>query len=163
MTQNEPFQMDEIDKKILMILQIGLPLESHPYKIIGDQVGISEDEVLERIAKLKGENPQNETIIRRMSGFFNSNQMGYKSLLCAISVEENRIDEVAKIIDGYTGITHNYIRTHKFNMWFTLIAKDDETVEKTLAEIEKKANSGRIMRLPANERFKINVTFDLGV
>ena len=118
--------------------------------------GVSEAEVIDRIAVLKDEN-----IIRRMSGFFNSGKLGYVSALCAIKVQPERMDEAAQVVNRYPGITHNYVREHEYNMWFTLIARDVETRERILDEIEAQPCVEKLLRLYTNRRYKINVTFDL--
>ena len=62
------YKIDETDKRILMILQRGIPIVSRPYLAMAKELcDIDEDEVIRRIGSLKEEN-----IIRRMSGFFNS-------------------------------------------------------------------------------------------
>ena len=140
-------QLDPVDKAILMILQRGIPVTSRPYLAMAEEIGgVSEAEVIDRIALLKEEN-----IIRRMSGFFNSGKLGYVSALCAIKVPPERLAAAAQVVNRYPGITHNYVREHEYNMWFTLIARDVETRERILDEI----------RLYTNRRYKINVTFDL--
>lgn len=151
------YQIDQVDKDILMILQRGIPICNRPYLAMAEEIGgIGEQEVIERIAVLKQEN-----IIRRMSGFFNSRKMGYTSVLCAIKVPAEHIDEVSQLINHFPGITHNYLRQHEYNMWFTLIASCSEEVERILQLIEADPHVEKVLRLYSNQRFKINVTFDL--
>lgn len=153
------FLIDQTDRAILMILQRGIPITSRPYADMAAEIGgISEDEVIGRIAILKQEN-----IIRRMSGFFNSRKMGYVSVLCAIQVPEDKLAEVAQVVNSYPGITHNYLRQHKYNMWFTLIAMNEEEMNRILDTIEGDPKVEKVLRLFTNHRFKIDVTFDLGV
>ena len=150
-------QLDAIDKAILMILQRGIPITTRPYLAMAEEIGnISEQEVIERIAVLKEEN-----IIRRMSGFFNSGKLGYVSALCAIKVPPEKLDEAAAVVNRYPGVTHNYMREHEYNMWFTLIARDVKTRERILDEIEAAPCVEKVLRLYTNRRYKINVTFDL--
>lgn len=151
------YQIDQVDKDILMILQRGIPICNRPYLAMAEEIGgIGEQEVIERIAVLRQEN-----IIRRMSGFFNSRKMGYTSVLCAIKVPAEHIDEVSQLINHFPGITHNYLRQHEYNMWFTLIASCSEEVERILQLIEADPHVEKVLRLYSNQRFKINVTFDL--
>ena len=150
-------QLDPVDKAILMILQRGIPVTSRPYLAMAEEIGgVSEAEVIDRIALLKEEN-----IIRRMSGFFNSGKLGYVSALCAIKVPPERLAAAAQVVNRYPGITHNYVREHEYNMWFTLIASDVETRERILDEIEAQPCVEKLLRLYTNRRYKINVTFDL--
>ena len=153
------YKIDEVDKRILMILQRGIPITSRPYLAMAEELGdVSEDEVIRRIDVLKREN-----IIRRMSGFFNSRKLGYVSVLCAIEVEPDKIDDVAELINKFPGITHNYLRENKYNMWFTVIAINQETLDKIVDIIDEHPAVKRVLRFYTGHRFKIDVTFDLGV
>lgn len=151
------YQIDEVDKKILMCLQQGIPFCSRPYQKMAEEIGdIKEQEVLERIAVLKKEN-----IIRRMSGFFNSRKLGYTSVLCAIQVPKTQIEEIAVFLQRFPGITHNYLRNHTYNMWFTLISGSEQELETILGLIEQNPKVKKLLRFYSNKRFKIDVTFDL--
>lgn len=151
------YQIDEIDKKILMILQKGIPFCHRPYLQMAEEIGgITEQEVINRIAVLKQEN-----IIRRMSGFFNSRKLGYTSVLCAIQVPVEKVEEVAAFLNRFPGITHNYLREHTYNMWFTLICSSQEEMDKILQLIEQHEQIDRVLRFFGEQRFKIDVTFDL--
>lgn len=151
------YQIDEIDKKILMSLQKGIPFCHRPYLQMAEEIGeISEDEVIKRISVLKKEN-----IIRRMSGFFNSRKLGYTSALCAIQVPTEQIEEVASFLNRFPGITHNYLREHTYNMWFTLICSSKEEMNNILQLIEQHEHVNRVLRFYGEQRFKIDVTFDL--
>lgn len=151
------YQIDETDKKILMQLQRGVPFCHRPYLQMAEEIGgIGEQEVIDRIAVLKREN-----IIRRMSGFFNSRKLGYTSVLCAIQVPPEQVDDVAALLNRFPGITHNYLREHTYNMWFTLISGSPEELETILQMIEQDERVDQVLRFYSNHRFKIDVTFDL--
>jgi DNA-binding Lrp family transcriptional regulator len=151
------YRIDEVDKKILMLLQKGIPFCNRPYQQMADEIGgISEEEVIRRIGVLKREH-----IIRRMSGFFNSRKLGYTSVLCAIRVPEEHIEEVAALLNRFPGITHNYLRQHTYNMWFTLISGSKEELDKILQIIEQDERVEKVLRFYSQKRFKIDVTFDL--
>ncbi len=147
--------MDQIDKKILNIIQTGFPVEAEPFKVLGEQVGISEDDVLERIKKLK------ETgIIRRIGAVFDTRRLGFVSTLCAARVPEEKLKEFVEIVNSYPGVTHNYRRSHEYNVWFTCIASTEEKIKKTLMEISEKTDITDMLNMPAKRKFKINVSFD---
>lgn len=131
-------------------------MESAPFRVLGEQLGMSEGEVIQRIGTLK-----RNGYIRRIGGIFDSGRLGYYSTLCALSIPEERISEVAAIINGYNGVTHNYIRNHSLNMWFTLAAPSKETARKTLKEIEEKAQTGQILSFPSEKTYKIRTNFDM--
>ena len=151
------YQIDETDKKILMILQKGIPFRHRPYLEMAEEIGgITEQEVIDRIAVLKEEH-----IIRRMSGFFNSRKLGYTSVLCAIRVPEDQIEEVAEVLNRFPGITHNYLRKHTYNMWFTVISGSKKELDTILDLIEADPRIEKVLRFYSSKRFKIDVTFDL--
>lgn len=146
--------MDEIDKKILNIIQTGFPVSHAPYAEIGEKVGLGEEEAFERVKNLF-----DSGIIRRIGASFDSRGLGWTSTLCAMSVPPEKIEEVAGIVSEYHGVTHNYERDHKYNLWFTLIAPDVETVEETLREIEARSGYGPVRNMPMKKKFKIKVDF----
>lgn len=146
--------MDQIDKKILNIIQTGFPVEAEPFKVLGEQIGIGEDEVLERIRKLK------ETgIIRRIGAVFDTLKLGFASTLCAARVPEEKLKKFVEIVNSCPGVTHNYRRSHEYNVWFTLIAPTKEELKKTLAEISEKTGIAEILDMPVNRKFKIDASF----
>jgi DNA-binding Lrp family transcriptional regulator len=148
--------MDGIDKKILNIIQKEFPVAAEPFKVIAERVGITEDEVLERISKLK-----QEGIIRRIGAVFDSRKMGFVSTLCTARVPEEKLKAFVEAVNSYAGVTHNYRRNHEYNVWFTFIAPDEETLEKFLAEIRDRTGVIDIISMPAVRTFKIDATFEL--
>lgn len=144
--------MDSLDKQLITQLQSDFPVSSRPFAEIGDRLGISEDEVIERLTAIKESGE-----IRRMGASFDSRKMGYSSTLCAVSVPPDRLDEAIGVINSYHNVTHNYERNHDYNVWFTLIAPSRERISEILGEIETKAGIGPIINLPAVRLFKIQV------
>lgn len=150
--------MDEIDKKLLVLIQCELPIDKRPFQIIGESLSITEKEVLERIDNLK-----KEGLIRRIGGIFNSRKLGYIGTLCAAKVPPSKIDSTAKFINSYDEITHNYIREGIYNMWFTVIAYSENKLCSIIEEIKINTGLDDIISLPAVKLFKVKVALDLGV
>jgi DNA-binding Lrp family transcriptional regulator len=148
--------MDKTDKKILNILQTRFPVVPEPFDAVGAELGISGDEVIERVMLLK-----EKGIIRRIGAVFNSRALGYASMLCAARVPEEKIRAFADVVNSYPGVTHNYRRSNEYNVWFTFIASDPEALERALDEIRKKTGVTDILSLQAVRTFKINATFEL--
>jgi len=148
--------MDKISKDLLNIIQSDFPIESRPFLKIAKELNISENEVIDIIKELK-----NDNYIKRIGGIFDSRKLGYSSTLCAIKVPLDRITEVAKIINSYGGVTHNYIRNHSYNMWFTVIAPSIDAVKEFLNDIKIKTDIEDIIELPVVNLFKINVVFNI--
>lgn len=149
-------EIDEINKNILNNIQIDFPIHSRPYKIIAEKLGLDEDELITRIRQMK-----EDMLIRRIGGNFSPDRLGFYSTLCAAKVPEDKIDLFTKTVNAYSGVTHNYKRDHKFNIWFTFIALSTEIIEKSLREISSATGVKTILNLPATNVFKISANFKL--
>lgn len=155
MTQQTDNALDTLDRKILTIIQSGFPVESRPYKVIGDAVGVTESEALARVRAMK-----ERKLIRRMGANFNSKGLGWRSTLCAAKVPEEKMDEFVNEVNNHPGVTHNYLRDHAFNIWFTYIGPSWDNVCETLDGITQKTGI-EILNLPAKRLYKIKVDFNL--
>ncbi len=151
---------DPIDQQLLNILQQDFPIDPRPYRVLGEQVGLSEGEAHQRVTRLR-----EEGVIRRLGGVFDSKKLGYVSTLCAVKVSEEAIDRAAGLINPLVGVTHHYVRDHAYNLWFTLIAPSPQALAETLRELEDQlvtqVGSSPILNLPATEVFKIRVHFSV--
>lgn len=147
------YQLDIVDKKILDMIQTNFPLASRPYKIIGKEAGVSEEEAFARVMNLK-----KEKIIRRVGANFQSKKLGFRSTLCAAKVPEEKLENFIAEVNSKKGVTHNYLRNHTYNVWFTLIGPSWENVCETLADITAKTGI-EILNLPATKLYKIRVDF----
>ncbi len=144
--------MDATDNRLITEIQSGFPVSERPYAEIGERLGISEDEVLERLRAIKQSGE-----IRRMGASFDSRKLGYSSTLCAARVPPEKLEATVKIINSYINVTHNYERDHEYNVWFTVIAPSRERIAGILGEIEAAAGIDPIINLPATRLFKIQV------
>lgn len=148
--------LDDLDKAILNRIQTRFPLESRPFDAIARELGTTEDEVLTRVSRLK-----KDEVIRRIGGNFVPGKVGFVSTLCAAQVPEEKVDLFAKTVNGFSGVTHNYLRENTFNVWFTFIAPSMAVIRQNLARISEKTGVKRILNLPATRVFKIKAKFDL--
>lgn len=147
---------DDSDKAILLQLQNGIDLTERPYLCIADSVGLPEETVLEKIRSMA------ETgIIRRISGFFDAGSLGYQSVLCGAVVPEENIELYKEFLDRYPCITHNYLRDHRINGWFTLSTKDEADRTRILSEIQGSGLVRKIYVFKKTKMFKLKVLFDL--
>lgn len=148
-------KMDELDRRILDLIQSEFPLTSRPYAEVGAALGLTESEVLARVRRLKGLG-----VIRRIGANFQSRKLGFRSTLCAASVPLGKLDAFVAEVNRHSGVTHNYLRENRYNVWFTYIGRDWGEVEKTLAGITA-ATGIPILNMPAEKMFKIKVDFSM--
>ena len=153
MAQNDA--LDTIDRKLLDIIQTAFPLVSRPYEALGRQLGISEEEALARVKAMK-----EKRILRRLGANFQSAKLGFRSTLCGAHVPEDKLDAFIADVNALPGVTHNYLRNHDFNVWFTLIGPSWDSVCRTLKDLEERTGIS-IMNLPAEKLFKIRVDFQM--
>jgi len=147
--------MDEKDREIIQMLQGSFPLESEPYRVIGDKLWLDEVSVISRIARMiQG------GAIRYLGPFFDSRKLGYKGCLAAMQVAPEHVDKVAAVLDEFSEITHNYLRDGKPNMWFTVIAPSLERRDEIFSAIKKSAGIDEIMVFPSKKFFKVKVDLD---
>lgn len=148
--------MDDIDRKLLSVIQSELSIDSRPFLSLAHKLGITENEVIVRIKNLK-----ESGYIRRIGGIFDSKKLGYSSTLCAASVPESKIELVSEVINSYNEVTHNYIRNDDYNMWFTIIANSNERMREIISNIKHKTGVYNIVSLPAIKLFKLKATFNI--
>jgi DNA-binding Lrp family transcriptional regulator len=148
--------MDDIDRKLLDEIQSDFPVTQKPYKDLGVRLSCSEDNILTRIKRLK-----KEGIIRRIGGNFDSQRIGFTTTLCAARVSDDAIEEFVRVVNKYPGVTHNYLRDHYYNIWFTFVAPNMKMIDRYIEEIMKHTGIEEILNLPAVKRFKILVNFNL--
>lgn len=146
--------MDETDRAIINAIQSAFPITARPYQELAERLDLSEANVLARVRRLK-----EAGIIRRIGGNFNSSRLNFTSTLCAAKVPEEDIDRFVEVVNRYAGVTHNYLRDHAYNIWFTFIAPSMAHIEDALREISRETGVGNICNLPAVRMFKIKVDF----
>lgn len=146
--------IDNTNKTLLNNIQMDFPIDSRPFHIIAQKLGLTEAGVIRRIRQMK-----KDLLIRRIGGNFSPDKLGYYSTLCTARVPEEKIDLFTQIVNSYSGVTHNYQRDHDFNIWFTFIAPSVEIIQKSLREISEATQVEPILNLPATKVFKISANF----
>jgi DNA-binding Lrp family transcriptional regulator len=147
-------QFSSLEQRLLNEFQHGMPLTPNPYADIARQLGVYETTVLETLQRL-----QTEGVISRVGAVFRPNRIG-ASTLAAIAVPVEELEEVAAIVSEFTEVNHNYEREHRFNLWFVVVADDEDQLETVLAEIE--AGCGYpVLDLPLLNEYFIDLGFDL--
>ncbi len=149
-------QLSDLDRRILNILQNGFPICAQPYAVLADIIGIDEELLLERVAFLK-----ECGIIRRIGGVMNAPSLGYYSTLCACQVPVDKLEAAARVISSEKGVTHNYRREHRLNLWFTLTAPSRQEADETLSRLEEEIGVP-IYAMPALKTYKIHLSLPMG-
>lgn len=148
-------ELDALDKKLLDIIQTDFPICPRPYEELGRRLGLTEAETLARVRALK-----ERRIIRRMGANFQSAKLGFRSTLCAAQVPDERMEAFVAEVNKRPGVTHNYLRDHEYNVWFTYIGPSWEAVCAELDEISR-VTGIEILNLPAEKLYKIKVDFQM--
>ena len=150
--------LDELDKKLLNLMQGSFPLAPRPYAAVADAAGVSEDEVMRRVQHLL-----DERIIRQVTPIFDTRALGYASMLVAAKVDPENPHRAAKIINAHPGVSHNYLRNHDFNLWFTIATEPDSKLglEGTLHALAAEAGAESVRQLPTLKMFKIRMDLEM--
>ncbi len=137
--------MDEKDRQLLNLIQNSFPLVSRPYRELGERLGESEPAVIERLDRLRRQH-----IVRQISAIFDTKSLGYKSSLVAMKLSPERIAEAARIINEHPGVSHNYLRNHEFNLWFTIATEPDSKLglDGTLELLQRLTGAESVRQLP---------------
>jgi DNA-binding Lrp family transcriptional regulator len=149
---------DSMDQQLLNLIQTEVPVVERPFAALGEKLGTSEADVIERIHRLK-----TDKIIRQISAIFDTRSLGYASSLVACKCDPRHEDEAAAIIGQHPGVSHNYKRNHEFNLWYTIAVPPTSRLglEKTVETLHKESGAESTRLLPTLKLFKIGVQFDV--
>ncbi len=146
--------LDNIDKKLLGLLQMEFPITLEPYTDLGLKLGINSREVIQRIRKLK-----EAGIVRMIGPVLDARKLGYQSTLVGMKVIGEKIEKAGRIIKEHPGISHGYRRDHDFNLWVTLSIKQEANLESELEQLASSIGVEAIFALPALKIFKLRAYF----
>jgi siroheme decarboxylase len=150
--------LDDLDKRLLNLMQGSFPIAQRPYQHVAAQAGISEDEAMARVTRLL-----DERIIRQVTPIFDTRALGYSSMLLAAKVDPENPWRAANVINEHPGVSHNYLRNHEFNIWFTIATEPDSQLglEGTLELLGRLAGAESIRQLPTLKLFKIRMDLEM--
>lgn len=146
--------MDELDKLIINTLQDGFPICDAPYRQVAEQLGLSEQELLNRLKALL----DNGTLTR-FGPLYNAEQMGGALTLAAVKAPKERYDEITDIINAFPEVAHNYARSHELNMWFVLATETPGQIQKTINAIEQQTGL-TVYNMPKNKEYFVNLKLE---
>jgi DNA-binding Lrp family transcriptional regulator len=150
--------LDEADKRLMNLLQSSFPLDAEPYALLAEAAELPVGEVMSRTERLV-----RERIIREITPIFDTRALGYASMLVAAKVDSENPHRAAGIINEHPGVSHNYLRTHEFNLWFTIATPPDSELglEGTLDVLQRLTGAESIRQLPTLTLFKINMNLEM--
>jgi DNA-binding Lrp family transcriptional regulator len=150
--------LDETDKRLMNLLQSSYPLDPRPFDLVASEAELEPAEVKARTQRLL-----DERIIREITPIFDTRALGYSSMLVAAKVDAENPHRAAKIINSHPGVSHNYLRTHEFNLWFTIATPPDSELglEGTLELLQRLTGAESIRQLPTLQLFKINMNLEM--
>ncbi len=150
--------LDEVDKRIMNLMQSSFPLDPEPFAKLAEQADLPLGEFKSRTQRLL-----DGRIIREITPIFDTRTLGYSSMLVAAKVDPDNPHRAAKIINSHPGVSHNYLRDHEFNLWFTIATPPDSKLglEGTLEVLQELTGAESIRQLPTLTMFKINMNLEM--
>ncbi len=150
--------LDDLDRRLLNLMQGSFPIAPRPYQHVAAAAGLTEDEVMARVQRLL-----DERIIRQVTPIFDTRALGYTSMLVAAKVDPENPWRAANVINAHPGVSHNYLRNHEFNIWFTIATEADSPLglEGTLLRLSELAGAESIRQLPTLKLFKIRMDLEM--
>ena len=150
--------LDETDRRVLNLMQGSFPLHPRPYQSVAREAQITEAEALQRVQRLL-----DERIIRQVTPIYDTRAFGYASMLVAAKVDPEHPWRAAKIVNSHPGVSHNYLRNHDFNMWFTIAVEEDSKLglQGTLDVLQELTGAQSIRQLPTLKLFKIRMDLEM--
>jgi DNA-binding Lrp family transcriptional regulator len=150
--------LDETDKRLMNLLQSSFPLDPEPFALVASEAELELDDVLTRTKRLL-----DERIIREITPIFDTRALGYESMLVAAKVDSEHPHRAAQIVNSHPGVSHNYLRTHDFNLWFTIATPPDSELglAGTLEALMRETGAESMRELPTLTLFKINMNLEM--
>jgi siroheme decarboxylase len=150
--------LTDSDRRLLNLMQGAFPLVPRPYAAVAAAAGMSEEQALADVARLL-----KDRIIRQVTPIYDTRALGYGSMLVAAKVDPEQPWRAAKVVNAHPGVSHNYLRTHEFNMWFTIAVEEDSTLglQGTLDVLQELTGAESIRQLPTLKLFKIRMDLEM--
>ncbi len=150
--------LDEDDRRLLNLMQGSFPIEPRPYARVAELAQMTEQGAMDRVGQLL-----DARIIRQVTPIFDTRALGYSSMLVAAKVDPEYPHRAAQIINEHPGVSHNYLRNHEFNLWFTIATEPDSKLglEGTLQVLARQAGAESVRQLPTLKLFKIRMDLEM--
>ncbi len=143
--------MDELDRRIINILQQGFPLSEEPYADVAAQLGTTEKDLLNRLSRLL-----EDKTLTRFGPMYDAQKLGGAFSLVAMQVPEKDFEQVSAVVNGYPEVAHNYQRDHEFNMWYVLATETAQQIDKVNGEIEQRTGL-KVYNMPKLDEYFVGL------
>ncbi len=148
--------LEDLDRELLNAVQWDFPLDPRPFAVLGERLGLSEEATRERVARVK-----ELGVLRQLSAIFDTRALGYGSALVAAQIDPDRVDEAAAVISAHPGVSHNYKRNHRYNLWYTVAVPPGDSLEEHVEVLHRDSGALVTRRLPTLKLYKIGVKLDM--
>ncbi len=148
--------LEDLDRELLNAVQWDFPLDPRPFAVLGERLGLTEEATRERVARVK-----QLGVLRQLSAIFDTRALGYGSALVAAQIDPDRVDEAAAVISAHPGVSHNYKRNHRYNLWYTVAVPPGDSLEEHVEELHRESGALVTRRLPTLKLYKIGVKLDM--
>jgi len=150
--------MDDVDRRLLNLMQGSFPIAPRPYQHVAGLAEIPVEEAMARVARLL-----EKRIIRQVTPIFDTRALGYSSMLVAAKVDPDHPHRAAQVINEHPGVSHNYLRNHEFNLWFTIATEPDSQLglQGTLEALARESGAESVRQLPTLKLFKIRMDLEM--
>jgi len=157
-TQGAAIPLDDVDRRLLNLMQGSFPIASRPYARVAELSEIDEEEAMARVRHLL-----DKRIVRQVTPIFDTRALGYSSMLVAAKVDPEHPHRAARVINAHPGVSHNYLRNHEFNLWFTIATEPESKLglEGTLEVLAREAGAESVRQLPTLKLFKIRMDLEM--
>jgi DNA-binding Lrp family transcriptional regulator len=148
--------LEDLDRELLNAVQWDFPLDPRPFAVLAERLGIPQDEVMTRLARVK-----ELGVLRQLSAIFDTRALGYSSSLVAAKVDADRVDEAAAVISRHPGVSHNYKRNHPYNLWYTIAVPPGDDLQAHVDVLHRESGAHVTRVLPTLKLYKIGVKLDM--
>lgn len=149
-------ELDATTRRLLDLMQDHFPLVERPYEALGEQLGISEQEALRLLGQAR-----NTGVIRQICAIYDSRALGYSSALVAMHIQPEHLERAVRVLNAHPGVSHNYLRNHEFNVWFTIAMPPGTDLSEVVQRLHELARAESTRPMPTLHLFKIAVSLDM--
>jgi DNA-binding Lrp family transcriptional regulator len=149
--------LSDVDRnRLVRRVQHEVPFVPEPFAAIANDLGLDRGEVLAQLRSW-----QESGVLREISAVLEGSALGYESALAAGAVAASDLPHVVGVVNAHPTVTHNYLREHAYNLWFTVAVPVEMGLAATLRALARAAGVEAFHALRRTATFKIGVNFDL--